>query len=507
MATTNQIDLTDKSVVSEIIGEMNKTEDLDRREHSFNSWQAYSGKAKPFVELAIKQSRPKSWEGYTISDISLSKIVVDKTSKAYKKQPIRSVGEENESEKSRKYQEILDQADAQDQLPYFDTVTNLHKYGLLWVNWRQAEERYQLVTLQPHEFGVVRDKDTGELQAVILNYGGETITGSVNVGGDGEGDLIAENQQDSSAQTRVYAMWSKEHHVVVKEVRKTEQTRDGIKVKVAITYVENPDNPDNINQLGMIPFVWFSKELNPDIPTLSPLFDQTVTFNQLMSEYLTASNIQGTGQMVFKYPERLEGMFTKLTQGLLSAIKLPQSSRGDDRPTEVDYINPNPDLTGQKEAIMTYMTAVLREHGITTGSGISMENFSSGLERAIANANVDDIVMKKQECMVEVERKIFEIISAYEENLFNNTMFSKEELQVTFEKPKIMSTDKEILENIKLKLELRLIDRADAIQILDPNLNDTQAKEKVKMIDKQDLAPTRKPKKVELENEEVKQED
>jgi hypothetical protein len=270
--------------------------------------------------------------------------------------------------------------------------------------------------------------------------------------------------------------------------KKTQRTASGETVQFDITFVENPENEDNINTLGVLPFVFYSQELTPDYPTKSPLLDQAITFNALQSEYLTASNIQGTGQLVIKYPERMEGMFKKMTRGLLSAIKLPQSSSANDAPTDVQYINPNPDLAGQKEAVMTYMQAVMKEHGITSGSAVGTETFSSGLERAIANANVDDLIMKKQEQMVEVEKQVFEIVKTYERVVFNRPTFQEQdELMVVFRKPKVLMSDSETLMNIEKKMMLGLMSKAEALMVLDPNMTEEEAEDKLEEISEENL--------------------
>lgn len=484
MAVTNEIDLTDESVVQTILYEMGKSEDKQRRKDAFNSWQVYSGNLEEFVENKLKQTRPVSYEGYTIPSISISKVITDTIAKSYKEQPLRKVTNDSSDQKSERLHDIYKEAGAKRQLQFLDTVNNLHKYSLLWVNWRDKEQRYQFWTLQGYEFAVVRDKDTGELECVVLNYGDTTITSDTRGNSDGMADLIAEDQHDSAAQTEVYAMWSKDHFVVVERRVQRFTTADGDQIKESITYVDNPDNPNNENVIGMIPFVFLSKETSFDFPTKSPLFDQTLTANCLMAEYLTASNIQGTGQLIVKYPEKYEGLFKKMTRGLMTAIKLPQSSDEGDAPTDVQYINPNPDLAGQREAVNTYVKAVFKEHGIATGSmsGSDSESFSSGLERAIANAGVDDIVQMNNELYSDAEKQAFEIIKAWERFLGNNTFAEDDELMIKFQKPKVLVSDAETLANIEKRLELGLITKAEALMMLNPNLSEDEAEEKLEEV-------------------------
>ncbi len=476
------LNLLDQNIVMQLINDVERGEERGRKKHEFRDWQIYSGNVSPYVEAEIARTRPNSHAGYTISDVSFSKMITDTKAKAYKEMPYRNIG--NDKTKNEEYSKMLSDAGVKKQMPYLDTITNLHKHSLLWVNYHEFEEKYQLMAMQGYEWSVVRDKDTGELIGVILNYGNRDIV-SGSFSGDGYDNLIAESQADSSAQSKIYVMWSKENYVIIEvESVNVTDTNGQVVAKRSITYVENPENPNNENKLGVIPFIYTSQECAIDFPTPSPLGDQTTKANALMSEYLTASNIQGTGQLVIKYPKKLEGMFKKLTMGLLSAIKLPQSSNPEDRPTEVDYINPNPDLAGQKDAVLTYVKQVMNEHGLKNTSSVddNSASFSSGLHMAIANASVQDIIEENQLMYVEVEKQMFEIFKAWESFLGNSVFSEDDEIQVVFKKPKVLISDKEVLENIDKRLSLGLIEKYEALMLLDPNMSEDDAIEKASKI-------------------------
>lgn len=472
------LDLTDKAVASLIITEIEASEERGRKRSNFDAWQVYSGNVAPYVEDVIKTTRPKSHKGYTISDISFSKMIVDPKSKAYKEQPHRFV-EGDDTVKNDRLKDIYREGGALRQLPFLDTVSNLHKHSLIWVNNLDMVEKYQFMTLQGYEYSVIRDKDTGELQAVILNYGNLDITNNARTG-DGIDNLIAESQADSAALSNVYAMWSKENYVIVKVQSNKVITSSGTEIKKSIDYVAQPDNPSMRNLIGVIPFVFLSQEMAIDYPTTSPLMSQTVTANALASEYYTAANIQGSGQMIFKYPEKYENMFSKITTGLLSAIKLPQSSNPEDRATTAEYINPSPDLAGQKEAVFSYVKQMMNEHGLKNTSAVGSEgqDFSSGLQMAIANSSVQDIIEENQQLYVDVEKKMFNIIKAWEAFRGNSVFKDEDEINVVFKKPKVMISDAEVLANIEKRLSLGLIEKYEALMILDPNLDEKAAKTK-----------------------------
>jgi len=479
---SQELNLLDQNVIQTILSELEKSEDRNRKSEAFDAWQIYSGNQKPYVLSELQRTRKKSWSSYTISDVSVAKLVTTTRAKSYRSQPKRSVS--GNQVKTERLDDIYEEADAKRQLGFFDTIINLQKYGLFWVNYRDKEQRYQFMALQGYEFSVVIDKDTGELIGVILNYGNQDITAGAN-SGDGTDDLISESQADSSAQSKVYAMWSKNDYVVIKVESSKVNTAAGQSIKKSITYVDQPENPKMENKLGVIPFVYLSSETAIDYPTPNPLAKQSVTYNTLMSEAITSANLQGSGISVLSYPEEQEGKFKQLSTGLTETIRLPQSQSPNASPTTFDYRSPNPALDGQMNIYNTYLKQVLAEHGITSSSGISGDNkeFSSGLHMALANADIQAIIEYNQELYVGLEQKIFEIIVAWER--FNNsTIFNDNDyLSVIFKRPKLMVTDAETLANIDKMVQMNLIEKWEALVLFDPNLSEEEAKAKLKKIE------------------------
>jgi hypothetical protein len=495
------LDITDIKTVKHLISDIEGSEDKARKTAQFDAWEVYSGNVYPYVLNRIQDVRPRSFQGYTISDVSFSRVITDAKSKAYKEQPLRRIsGVEKEDVKNDRLQEIYKEGDAIRQMPFFDTITNLHKHSLLWVNNLDDTDTYQFMSLQGYEYSVVRDKQTGELTGVILNYGNLDITDnaggdnrdgnlSLATSGDGIDNLIAESQADSSAQSKVYAMWSKDNYVLVRVESSVVETLAGKKVEKSVSFIDQPENPKQENVIHTIPFVFMSQEMAIDYPTLSPLKAQTITANQQLSELMTASNIQGSGQLVFKYPEKFENKFNKITTGLLSAVKLPQSENPDDKATDADYISPSPDLAGMQEVALAYIKQVLNEHGLKNTSAIGSEgqDFNSGLQMAIANASTQDIIEQNQAAYVQIEREMFEIIKAWETFRGNSVFKEDDEIDVVFKKPKVLISDAEVLANIEKRLNLGLLEKWEALRILDPNLSEDAAREKSKVIMKSNV--------------------
>lgn len=482
------IDLTDKRFITRVISEIYSSERRTRQINHLKAYKVYKGAVDEFVQEKLEYMRPKSWKQYTRSDISISAMVVNKIAKSYNDSPARSV--EGDDNKTKSYDEIFEKTQGDRYFQEFDQIFNLQREALFWVYYRPQEQRIQFQALAPYEYSVIRNKDNGgELQVVVLHYPSSRLVGR-SASGDGKADIIAESQDDSSADRDTYVFWSATQHVAVEVKREKVISEGREQVKVNIDFVPIENNPNNVNPIGRLPFAYLSKDMAVDNPYLNPITDQTITFNLLWSELLTAANIQGVGQFILKYPEKFQGSLDKLSYGLTTALELPQSSNPDDAATDATYINPSPDLAGQMESYMAYLKQILSQHGINSTQAISgdMSSFSSGLERMIAMADVQDLRMQNQNLYSSLEKEVFEIVKAWDQNEAIATgrgrLFDDDDtLQVYYPKPKVMISDAETLANIEKRLDLGLMEKHEALMLLDPNLSEEEAKEKLARID------------------------
>jgi hypothetical protein len=484
------IDITDSNIVRAILSEMENSEERDRKVHAFDAYQVYAGNLKPYVEDMVRSKRPRSYSSYTIPNVSISKMVVNKIAKSYKQSPIRTVTDINgeiSPEKTEYIQELYQDIMANAHFRENDQIFNLQREGLFWVNWLEKKQQYQLMALAPYEYSIIRDKDTGDLEVVILNYGNTTVTSNAN-SGDGMSGLLTESQADSAAESKVYAMWSKDQHVVIRVEENTVKTADGqMQVQKDITFVPIDGNPNMVNPLGMLPFVYISKDMSFDKPIANPITYQTILYNYLLSELLTTANIQGSGILTFKYPEKYQGKMDMLTTGLTEAIELPQSGNPDDSATDVNYVSPSPNLQGQMESYMVFLKQALAENGIVTSQGVGddSQTFTSGIQMMIANADVQNIVEENQAIYSMLEKKAFDILKAYDSLLGINALDNTDSINVSYQKPRLMVTETETINNIKILMELGLIDKAKALQKLDPNLSKEDAQKEIEEMEQQ----------------------
>ena len=436
-------DLTQIGNVQEIIKQIETQENKARKDHAYKARQIMEGAQAKYVKTELARLYPKTHRLMRVSDISLLKKVVSKIAKAYKEDPLRILDSEEETER---YSQLAKDANFNKQFNVFDRYFVRDKHAALWVN--KIEDVFYLIPLAAFEFDVIIDEKTNELDTIILTY----------------------DRKDF----KEYALWTNDHHVLVR-------SRNSV-----IEYVPIEGNPNNINPLGIIPFSYRSSGDGRGYPLASPLPDQSTTMNVSLSDLQSAAAKQGHGHLVRKVVG--DQKTAEVHAGLHTVIDLVLSDNPDEPQPDVSYINASPDLTGQREALAAYVRGVLDESGISGGEFLTgnIREFTSGLDRAIAQADVTDQVEAHQAEYANVENEIFQIIKAYQE-LENAERFISENLTVNYRKPKVLISDAETLANIEKQLNLGLIEEWEKFKIMNPNLSEEECREKLERINKEKL--------------------
>ena len=244
--------------------------------------------------------------------------------------------------------------------------------------------------------------------------------------------------------------------------------------------------PTILNPLGIIPFSYRSSGDGRDYPVPSPLADQSTTMNVSLSDLQSAAVKQGHGHLVRKVVG--EQKTQEVHAGLHTVIDLVLSDNPEDTQPDVSYINASPDLAGQLNSLAAYVRGVLDENGISGAEFLTgnVREFTSGLDRAIAQAEVTEQVEAHQAEYAAVEDEIYQIIKAYQE-LESTDRFTGESLSISYRKPKVLISDAETLDNIKKQLDLGLVERWEPLKILNPNLSEEECRAKLERIDQEKL--------------------
>jgi len=464
------MDIRLSEVAKKIIEDIETNQTQLRRINEYKAYKVEVGAQREYVTERLRELFPESYQNMRVSDVSLSQKVGSKLGKAYKDSPIRTMGSNTDA-----MIEVYDKGGFDRGFKDFERDFNRQNYGLLWVN--KTKDGLCLHSLKGYESFVIRDQSSGKLEAVIINYPDNEITTTLGSDSDYMEQIIAESQNDASSNTRIYAMWTAEHHSVWRIQASLSSLGSTVK---EILNLPLEGNEGMINPLGRLPFVFASKSSSSELPFLNPITEQSITYNVLQSDLLTSCALQGYGQLVVKTPEGYE--IKALNTGMTTAINLPLVE-GVENQADASYINANPDLQGMRETINDYAKHILSQHGITAGQ--SAGEFSSGLERLIANADVSDIIASNQVYFSEIEAEVAAIVAVYGEVYGDFNLGDPDEFRIIFPKPKVMISDAETLQNIRTRMELGLITDTEAMQIIDPNLDDEEAKAKLEEIKEQ----------------------
>lgn len=457
------LDLTNKLHLKSIISEVESASNRARKKEAYKAFECSEGNQIEYVEKELRTLYPKTHNKFRVGDISISKKITNKKNKAYKTAPTRALLKETET---KELTNIFDKYKFDRAFKEADKIFNLHKYVALWLHYINPEEvstelkgKYKLTALAPYEYDIMRDEETGEPLIFILSYPDVEITG----GQDGIEQSIAESQRDISAEHKKYRVWSKDIYV---EAFTSSTTKNTVLAQIDI-------KPNVIKRL---PVSFLSFDTAVDYPLPSNLTDQSIRWNVEFSDLKTAAATQGHGQLVIKHPENMK--FQNLHMGMHTAITLPQSKKENDKPTEADYISASPDLAGQLEVLKFNLVSILDDHSVNTKSAIigGTDNVKSGFDRLIKEADVQDVIEENQSLYANnLEQDNYLVLKSYEEALNLNT-FTAPSLSVFFEKPKVLISDKETLDNIKQREELGTLLPYEKHIILNPNLSVAQAK-------------------------------
>ena len=480
------LDITKLDHVELIIQEIEDWQNLERKRKAFRDHQIATGNQKFYVQDAVREQFPDSWMKFRLGNISLAAEVINKKAKAYKNSPRRELETKTQTQT---YEAIFKKGKFNRALKEFDWIFNYYKYALACVSWVPDSDNedtdsggvYNLKALKPYEYDLIRDKRTGEPLIFIMSLPDNDITGFVG-NNDGDEEIITESQADISAQTELYAMWSKTSHVIVRKTTTTEEDAQGNIIMLERFEVLSVNKGDVNPFAPKLPISFVSKDTSTEYPTGNQLADQSIDFNVGFSNLKTASDVQGHGQLVYK---RAHNQKKKtLHMGMFTAIDIPLPKTNDVPQPSVDYINPTPDLAGQLDTLKFEATMILNEHQIRAKSSISggADKFTSGFDRLLADADCQDVIEDNQSLYsTHLEQDLYQIIKSGEEQLSNNILTS-DEVIVKYPKPKVLISDKETISNIDQQKEKGLIFSHEKHMIMDPNLDVKAAKKREKEI-------------------------
>ena len=432
-------------------------------------WRVLRGDLEYFVKESIKSRHTKTYGDFEVSQLNVAKQVTEKRSRAYAESPIRILDTPEESEL---YNEKMRDSKSIWEWRKFDVYYNYFFYTAMWYQFyddESGDQKLGMRALRPNQFArIVNDRGETEVFIVHLGNGGIDATNIIR------GDLIDTNIQDEPEDNQVknLAVWTKDQHAII-QVTGSNET-----MKIIRKPIEG--NEEGVNELGKIPATFAQVGDARERPAFNSLAEQTIDLNYIMSYIITGTAMQTFGNLVVTRPEGM-ALPDEFGQSLFTYFDVPQQE-GSDVTTSIDYINPTSNISSALEVFNTNLMRILDENNVKASESTQGgQNFTSGYDRLLSRMDTTEVIEFNQEVYVDNEKEGYEICKAYSEAV-GKDVFKSDSLQVIFKKPRPMKTKMELISEIKALKEEGLIEEWEKYKILDPNMTEDQAKEKLERV-------------------------
>lgn len=523
MRIKSQDDILNPDVRKQIIAEIEGNENKARKHEAFKRYQVYKDETDYFViQMLLKQFSEDTVRemSYAISNISLTRKVIDKLARVYASGVDRTLDNDADTEKLNELEKELE----------FDSnMKTLNRYLKLQRNTAlyvkpcleledDGSEKYKirLNPLSPYLYDVVEDYyDRKEPMVYILSnydidgsYYTNLDAGSAAVRfggisspvikpskGDGTDQAIADEKEDEGKdqQTKQYVWWSDKYHF-------TTQGADIIDTATGqVIEVTSIDDTRILNPIEEKPFVNFAVDQDNSFWAKGgkDLTNGSITVNSLITNYHHIGVYTSFGQMVMtgkKLPKQVP-------IGPTTIIQL-EYEEGEPVPT-FDFKNSGAPLIDLMKMVEMYVAMLLTTNNLST-SGVSTQlegsqgGAVSGIALMIDKAESMEDVQDQRQIFIDNEPEIWDLVNKWlmyysaDGSLcedFEGLVLPEDfELKLEFREPQSIMSEKEKLENIEKRKTIGLNTMVELIKMDQPSLEDKQAEEKLAKIEEEKTA-------------------
>jgi hypothetical protein len=470
----NQI--LDEAIRKQVIMEIEASENRNRKHESYRRYLCYKDQTIYFVVANLLRQFAESTVismRYSIANISIVRKVIDKLSRVYSVGVKREVsGKEKDTEMLQKLEKIID---INSKLKQANRYLKLQKNCAVYmkpcprynengseVKWTMAPE-----VLQPHNYDVIEDEydKTQPLAFVLSDYTPEISDYSridpglrpqgatVLARGDGKDQLIADSPEDSGkGEEKTYIWWSKNFHF-------TTDAKGQI--------IPDAGNPTNKNPFGVEMIISYGIDQDNQYWAQGgqDLIDGAILLNGMITHNNHVGVTQGYGQF-YMTGQNLPG---SIEIGPTKMIKI-EYQKDEQAEPKLGFLSANPNLGELRGLVEAYVALLLTTNNLST-AGVSAQlsggkDFASGISLIIDKAESLEDVSDQQQVFVDKEPKIFDAARAFLDTYRNQLDEPLKEIKlpddikttlaISFQEPEPIQSEKERLENYKLRMELGL---------------------------------------------------
>ncbi len=496
--------INDEALRKRIIEEISGPENRKRKEESYRRHLCYKDKTSIYVaQELLKQFDADTVRemSYSISNISLSRKIIDKLARVYSNGVQRKV---EPASAQNTVDEIAKVCEMNKNMKRANRYLRAHRNTIVGVlpcpYYEDGAALYDIKVqaFQPHLYDVIENSDDRErpmfvilsnfrMQAPVKSVVDPAVAGrgmstvQVTPQADGKDQLIADKKEDENAENEQYIWWSKRYHFTTNG--KGQMLPQGNEKTAGKITVE-----DIVNPIQDLPFVNFAIDQEGSFWAEGgdDIFDGAVKVNCMITNVDHIGVTQGYGQFFMKG----KNLPRFVKAGPNKAILLEVESK-DDPDAEIGFASSSPKLQELKEQIVMYVALLLTTNNLSTRAVAtelgSSSDVASGIALIIDKSDSTEDVQDQRDIFQTNEPEIFKKIQKWQgvyKNIltdkFKKHMLPNEfKLDLKFADARPIMSEKEKLEVIQLRKDIGINTMIELLMMDDPSLTEKQAEERL----------------------------
>lgn len=502
MRIKTQDEILDQSKRAKIIEEIKGTENQWRKHEAYKRYQCFKDNTKRYVvENMLSQFDISTVieMRYSISNISISKKIIDKLSKVYSNGCVRQIMEDDQA--TQNMTDVAKALEFNTQMKSANRFLKLQRNLGLYLKPCPTEDGKWTIKIQPlnpYLYDVVEDyyDRTKSLCHILSHYRPQNnVLLSVESGfsnaqsrlateGNQRDETIADKPIDEGAgEQETFIWWSDKYHF-------TTDSHGAIIPQGTNSGTDNPIGIDAVVDISIDQDGSFWAEGGSDIT------DGSILLNSMLTHVNHVGVTQGYGQAFMTGNSLPRNIKIGPTKMILGEYKKDEQ----DRP-EFDFKSANPQLDSMRGLVEAYLALLLTTNNLST-NGISAQlsgatHAASGVALIIDKAESLEDVQDQRQIFIDKEPKIWQVISNII-NVYGPNMIDElkglslpdgfeDKFNIKFYDPTPVMTEAEKLANMKLRQDLGLDSLITLLMKDDPSLDEKQAEAKLLKIMEQKM--------------------
>ena len=499
-----------------IIERINSQENKNRKDESYKRYLGYKDKTYLYVlkkMLLMFKLDTVIEMSYAIANISFVRKIIDKLARVYSSGVTREVYSEEDEIDEDLTQQIQELAKLKCMDPKMQNTNRANKRDkntLFYVKpqpvLEDGQDKYDvdLCPLFPFLYDVVERPQQREKPMVVIlsHYCPPDLSLGPPI--QNEEQAARHNRQASSFQapstskeaipddfdkfkkeSERYIWWSDSYHF----------TTDGNGEMVQT-------GGDGVNPIQVLPFVNFAEDQDGTFWATGgdDLIDGAILLNSMISHSNHIGIVQGYGQLYMTG----KNLPKNVKVGPNSVIRLEYDAAAEESAPQIGFLNANPPLADLKAQIEMFCALLLTTNNLSV-SGVATQlggaaTPAAGISLIIDKAESMEDVSDQAQIFKDNEPLIWRLMAKWMNyykgkqllvsNLVEFDLPEDIEVQLKFGDPKPIMTEKEKLDNLKLRDELGLNTKEELMMMDDPSLTKEQASKKLLELTKQKMIQT-----------------